>query len=199
MFDRLPLWEYTKQNWEVYGLAKRIIRVDVDFKEKWVKGCGLCMAASLFLRAVYYLGFTNFFDIGFIEVLFCALLPLVLSGAFVVLLSGLHRNIPATYGFMGAAFCFFAIVASFYTGNALRIILGVAWYAIAGGVVLLTSTAKLQNKSLSVAVFVIPIVVRVVIFDIGRLSVFGWTLELSGLFMLASLACMPMFLKIHRK
>ncbi len=176
-------------------MAKRAVRMNVNFSGNWVRNATLCMAASLFLRAVYYLGLTNFMDIGFFETVFCALLPLFLSGAFVVLLSGLRRNAPQLYGLMGALFCFFAIIASFYTGNVFRIILAVVWYAIAAGVVYLSSIGRLRNKSLSVAVCVIPMVVRVVIFDIGRLGIVQWILELSGLFMLAALAFYPMIIQ----
>lgn len=165
---------------------------------KWAKASALLMAASLFLRAVFYFGFTNFADISFLEVVFSALFPLILSSAYVVLLYGLHRNAPGTYGLIAAAFCLLLIIWSFFTGSFIRIILAAAWYGIAAGVVLFSAGGTLQNKSLCVAVFAIPIAVRFFVFDLGRLGIFESVGEASVLFLLASLACLPMTLKYHK-
>lgn len=170
-------------------------RVSMYIGGKWAKASALLMAASLFLRAVYYFGFTNFADIGFLEVVFCALIPLALSSVYVVLLYGVHRNAPGTYGLIAGAFCLLLIIWSFYTGSFIRVILSIVWYAIAGGVVLLSAAGTLQNKSLCVAVFAIPIAVRFFVFDLGRLGVFASVSEGSALFLLASLACLPLILK----
>lgn len=173
-------------------------RTSMTMGGKWAKASALLMAASLFLRAVFYFGFTNFADIGFLEVVFSALLPLILSSAYVVLLFGLHRNAPGTYGLMAAAFCLLLIIWSFYSGSFIRVILSAVWYAIAAGVVLFSAGGTLQNKSLCVAVFVIPIVVRFFVFDFGKLGIFESVAEASVLFLLASLACLPMTLKYHK-
>lgn len=179
-------------------MGSRQRRVAMQMGGKWAKASALLMAASLFLRAVYYFGFTNFADIGFLEVVFCALIPLGLSSAYVVLLYGVHRNAPGTYGLIGAAFCLLLIIWSFYTGSFIRVVLSAVWYAIAAGVVLFSAGGTLQNKSLCVAVFAIPVVVRFVVFDIGRLGVFDSVGEASVLFLLASFACFPMTLKYPR-
>ncbi len=172
-------------------------RMELTVTGKYVKGTTLFMALSLFLRAVFYLGITNFVDINFIEVIFCAILPLIASGGYIVLLSGMHRNDPELYGKLGAAFSAFLLIATFFTGNFLRIILGVVWYAVAGCVVYLSCIGRLNNKSMTVALFVIPIPVRILLSLITKITLFDWVLELSGLFLLASLAYLPMML--HRK
>ncbi len=174
-------------------------RVDIDFAGKWCKPSAMMMAASLFARAVYYFGTTNFLDINFIEVLICAFGGLALSGWYLFSLYVKRQNAPGLYGLLGASLCVILIVWSFFSGSFLRVILAASWYAIALGVILLTSTGKMQNKSLCAAVFIIPIVVRLVAFDIGRLNVFAWILELSYLLALAAIACIPSFLKITRR
>lgn len=174
-------------------------RVFMQMGGKWARASALLMALSVFFRAVYYFGYKNFYDIGFIEVVFCALIPLILSSAYLVMLYAIHKNAPGIYGLMGAALCAYLFIWSFYTGSFIRVILALAWYGIAAGIVLFTSGGKLQNKSLCAAVFAIPIVVRFFIFDIGRLGVFESINEASILFLLASLACFPMTLKFPRK
>ena len=174
-------------------------RVSMLLSGKWARASALLMALSLFFRAVYYFGYKNFYDIGFIEVVFCALIPLILSSAYMVVLYALHRNAPGIYGLIGAALCAYLFIWSFYTGSFIRVILALAWYGIAAGIVIFTSSGRLQNRSLCVAAFVIPIVVRFFVFDIGRLGVFESINEASILFLLASLACFPMTLKFPRK
>ena len=179
--------------------ARQNRRVSMDVGGKWAKASASLMAVSLFLRAVYYLGIKNVADIGFLGAIFCAIVPLILSSMYVVLLYGVHRNAPGTYGLIAAAFCVLLIIWSFYTGSFIRIILSLAWYAIVAGVVIFSTGGKMQNKSLFVAVFVIPIVVRFFIFDIGRLGIFDSVAEGSVLFLLASFACLPMTLKYNRR
>lgn len=174
-------------------------RTSMAISGKWAKASALLMAVSLFLRAVYYFGFTNFVDISIMEVVFSALLPLILSSAYVVLLYGLHWNAPGTYGMIAAVFCGLLIIWSFFTGSFLRVILCAGWYGIAGGIVLFSAAGSLQNKSLCVAAFTIPIFVRLFVFDLGRLGIFETVGEASVLFLLASLACLPMTLHYHSK
>ena len=173
--------------------------MSMDVTGKWAKASASLMAVSLFLRAVYYLGYKNFVDMGFIEVVFCALLPLALSGMYVVFLYGIHRNAPGTYGLIAAAFCVMLIIWSFYSGSFIRVILSLAWYGITAGIVIFSTGGTMQNKSLFVAAFAIPIVVRFFVFDIGRLGVFDSIAEASALFLLASFACLPMALKYPGK
>ena len=174
-------------------------RVSMQMGGKWARASALLMALSLFFRAVYYFGYKNFYDIGFVEVVFCALIPLVLSGTYMVMIYALHRNAPGLYGLIGAVLCAYLFIWSFYSGSFIRVILALAWYGIAAGVILFSAGGKLNNKSLCVAVFAIPIVVRFLVFDIGRLGVFESINEASILFMLASLACFPMTLKYSRR
>ncbi len=179
--------------------ARQRKRVSMDVNGKWAKASASLMAVSLFLRAVYYLGIKNFADIGFFGFLFCALVPLALSSMYVVLMYGVHRNAPGTYGLIAAAFCVLLIIWSFYTGSFIRIILALAWYAIAAGIVIFSTAGTLRNKSLFVATFAIPIVVRFFVFDLGRLGIFDSVAEGSVLFLLASFACLPMTLKYPKQ
>ncbi len=174
-------------------------RIETDFSAKWCKPSAMMMAASLFLRAVYYFGATNFLDINFIEVLLCAFGGLALSFWYLFSLYIKRRNAPRLYGLLGAALCLVLVVWSFYSGSFIRVVLATAWYAIAAGTLLLTVSGSLNNKSMCSAMFIIPIVVRLLAFDIGRLNVFEWILEGSYFLALAAVACIPAFLKVVRK
>lgn len=174
-------------------------RIEIDFSGKWIKTSAVCMAASLFFRLVYYFGFMNLADCGFGEILFSMLLPLLLSGAFVVLIHFLQWNAPGTYGLIGAAFCLLMIVWSFSSGSFLRIVLSAAWYAIAAGVFLSCTGGSLQSRGLCIMMFGAPIAVRFVVFDIGRLSITQWALEGSVLCLLAAVMCIPLALRRHTR
>lgn len=170
-------------------------RLEFDLTGKWGNASLLCMAFSVFLRIVYYFGMTAFADHGFLEIVFSMLLPLALCIGYVVLLHIRKWNAPGTYGLIGAALCVLLILWSFSSGNFFRIVLSAAWYAIAAGVLLFVAGGSYHAKGLCIMMLGAPIVVRFVVFDIGRLSLFGWVLEASVLFMLASLMFLPMAMK----
>lgn len=171
----------------------------LDFSGKWCRASVICMAASLFFRAAYYFGLTNLADCGFGEIVFFLLLPFALAIGYVVLMHFLRWNAPGTYGIIGAVFCLLLIVGSFSTGSFLRIVICAVWYAVAAGVLLFVVGGSKQARGLCAMMFGAPIVVRFVVFDIGRLGLFGWVLEASVLAMLAALMFLPMALKENKK
>ncbi len=166
-----------------------------DLAGKWADASVFCMAFSLFFRMVYYFGLTAFADHGFLEIVFAMLLPLALCISYVVLMHYLKWNAPGTYGLIGAALCILLILWSFSTGSLIRIVVSAAWYAIAAGVLLFVVSGSFHARGLCVMMLGAPIVVRFVVFDIGRLSLSGWVLEASVLFMLAALMFLPMAMK----
>lgn len=173
--------------------------VQIDFECKWARNSLLLMAASIFLLMVYYFGFVNMAEIGFLQVVFGAILPLALSIGYFVFLYILKWNAPGLCGLAGAAFCVLLAVSSLFTGDVLRMIFAFACYAIAAGVLLLHVSGTLRNPSLCVAVFVIPGVLRIVPFGIGRIGSAEMFLDGSAICLLAALACIPMMVSFNRK
>ena len=173
--------------------------IKLDLECKWAKNSILLMAASIFLLMVYYFGVVNMAELGFLQVVFGAVLPLLLSIGYFVFLYFLKWNAPGICGMAGAAFCALLAISSLFTGDVLRIIFAFACYAIAAGVLLLYVNGSLRNTSFCVAVFVIPAVLRVVPFGFGRIGSAEMFLDGSAVCLLAALACIPMMIRYNRK
>lgn len=180
-------------------LLKQNKRIQLDFENKWARNALLLMAASVFFLMVYYFGFVNLADLGFLELVFSAILPLLLSIGYFVFLYILRWNAPGICGLAGAAFCVLLAVGSLFTGDILRIVLAFVLYGIAAGVLLLQTSGSLRNTSLCVAVFVIPAVLRVVLFDLGRISLTEVFREASVVCLLGALACIPLMLRTIKR
>lgn len=174
---------------------KQYARYQIHFRGKWFMPCVLLMGLSFFTRIVYYFGLTNLNDCGFGELLFSMALPILVSGAYIVLLSALKWNAPGIYGILGAILCVLLVIWSFSSGNALRIVLSLLVYLAAGGILIATVGGFLPGRLLSSALFLVPLVCRFFFCDLGKLGIFEWVLELSVLFMLASLFALTRSLK----
>jgi hypothetical protein len=147
------------------------------------------MGLSFFLRVVYYFGLTTFADHTFGEVLFFMILPLLTCGAYIVVMSSMKLNAPPVYGIIGAVMCLLLVIWSFSCGDALRTVLSVLIYLVAGAVLVLTSLGFLPGKLLSSVLVAVPLVCRVLFYRNG-IALFDWCLEISVLTMLASLFCL---------
>ena len=173
--------------------------VKIDFESKWAQKCLLLMASSAFLLLVYYFGIMNMAQMNFLQVFISAIMPLVLNIFSLVFLYRLKWNAPGIVGLVGAAFCILLALGNLFLGDFLRIILSLAGYAIAAGVLLLHVSGNLRNTSLCVAVFTIAAVVRVVMFDLGRISLAEVFREGSVLCFLGALACIPLMLEYTKR
>lgn len=173
---------------------KQYHRYHMDFTGSWARASLICMGMSLFLLAVYYFGVTAFGDHGVMTILFSLCLPLLVSAAYIVLMQVLRWDAPGIYGMLGALLCAAFLVGTFFSGSVFRIILGVAWYVICAAVLLAVTGGYLPGKALSVTVFGISIAVRLLFFDVGRLSLAEWIEEGATLCAMASLICLPMAL-----
>lgn len=171
---------------------KQYYRYVMDYSGKWIKASTMCMAASFFLLAVYYFALRGLASVGFGEAVFCVLLPMVLMVAYVVLTFYYKWNAPGLFALMGMAFCVFLFAGTFVSGNILRIILGVIWYPLSALILIGCAGGYLPRKIPAALIFAVTIFIRFFVFDIGRLGLFSWFLELSAFLCLASMGCLIM-------
>lgn len=174
---------------------KQYTRYQIDFNSKWTSVCGAFMGISFFSRLIYYFGLTNIFDVAFVEILTTMILGTALCLAYLITLSVIRLNAPGVYGILGAIHCFLLIFGTFSSGDALRIVLAILWYALSAGVLVLTVGGYLPGRLLSSLMFFIPAVVRFCAFDLGHIGLLQWVREFGVLFALVGLACLPMGLK----
>lgn len=174
---------------------KKYTRYQIDFNSKWISVCGVLMGVSFFLRLIYYFGLTNIYDVAFVEVLSTMILGTALCLAYLITLSVMRLNAPGVYGILGAIHCCLLIFGTFSSGDALRIVLAILWYALAAGVLLMTVGGYLPGRLLSSLMFIIPTIVRFAAYDLGHVGLLQWVREVGVLIALVGLACLPMGLK----
>ena len=171
---------------------KQYFRYQMNFSGKWAKASAALMGLSFFLRIVYYFGFKNLMDISFGEILVFMILPMLLCGAYLALMCYLRYNATGVFGMIAAGLCVLLLIWSCCTGNILRILFGIIFYAAAGFVIFVTSGGFLPDLLLSKVLFALPLILRVLIFGISDLTGgFTAALQLSATFLLASLFCLP--------
>ena len=177
---------------------KQYHQYKMDFSGKWVACTALCMALSLFLSALYYLGFRNLKDIGTGELIFCLWLPLILGVAYIALMCGVRRDAPGIYGLMGAVYCVLCILGSF-TGSAGRGVLAIPAYLLCALALLIVVGGFFPAKLPAMLFFGAVIVLRILFFDLGRLSWLEWIKEAAVLFGNASFMILPLAMRDKRR
>ncbi len=174
---------------------KQYDRYSMDFKSKWLTRSAGVMGVSLFVRVVYFFGLMNFAECGAFQVIFDMILTMGLSITFLILVAALRRNAPGLYGILGCAFLLLMMITTFPGGNVLRIILAVLGYTLAGAVLIGTFGGFIPGKMLGTLALLLPMAVRILAFDLGKLGIFAWVLEFSRLLVLVSMLCLVLSLK----
>ena len=164
----------------------------MNFTSDWMRRSGMCMGLSVFLLAAYYLGLHGFADFTFGTMLLHFWLPLVLGVGLIVLSRVVKLDAPGVYAIIGAAFCLVYLLQAVTSGNGFRFLLGLPGYLLCGAIYLVVLGGFFPSKMPASLAFLIAIVLRFVLFDIGRLSIGGWIREGAVLFALASFLFLPL-------
>lgn len=173
---------------------KQYARYQMDFTGRYIKWSGLCMASSLFLLIVYYLGIENLEDYTLGAELVKLWIPLCLGAVYLVLLQMLRWNAPGLFAILGALFCLMMFFGVFTTGNTPRIVLGVLGYPICGAVLIMAVAGFLPGLLPATMCFGAVLAGRI-LFDLNSVSGAGWVDSLAAICQLMSLMFLPMGLK----
>lgn len=171
----------------------------MDFESKWTGVSAGFMAASIFLLAVYYLGFCNFNDIIFLEELLNFWCPMILGFAYLALMKILRINAPGIYALMGTAFCVMLICSLFAAGGVARIILGIFLYILCGGVLLLSAGGYTPGTAPASACFALAAFIRLMFALFGTDSIPELVSELASLCIILSMTFLPLGMKKVKK
>ena len=175
-------------------MKKQYCRYLINFESKWIQGCSILMGLGFFSCLLYYFAIASLRDVGAVELIFALLMGIVLCGGFVVCITCLRLNAPGLYGIIGAVECLCILFLAFTTGDVVRILLSVVWYIPAAFVLLRTVGGYLPGRLLAAVMFFVPVVVRVLFFDLGSIDILAWVRELFVLCTLSGTACFAMSL-----
>lgn len=173
---------------------KRYHQYKMDFSGKWLGYSGLCMGLSVFLTALYYFGLCNMKDVSLGELLVCLWLPLIFGICYIALLRVVRLNAPGLYGILGAVFSVIFILAGF-AGGVGKAIISIPIFAVCALVLLVVVGGFFPAKMPAALVYGIGIVLRVILFDLGRLGLKEWIPEAAVLCGMAAFMFLPLGLK----
>lgn len=174
---------------------KQYCRYQIDFSSKWVSAAPIMMGLAFFMNLLYYLAITTARDVFVIELIAAVIFGIVLTAAYVICITCLRLNAPGLYALMGAVQCLMLLILGWMGGGAFRIIISILWYSLAGLILLATTNGYLPGRLLAALMFFVPAGFRLLFFDLGQLSIFGWVKEIPVLLILAGMGSLAMGLK----
>ena len=148
---------------------KVVAQQNMIFKNKWLPASAVPAGIAFFFLIFYYLGTKNILDIGFGELLFCFILPVVLLGAYIVMLRVMNNNVTLSYGLLGMLLCLYLLVYAFSYTSVLRMVAAIIWYIIAGVICVGTTMGFIKSNIPFIISFFAPAAVRFLFVDIGLL------------------------------
>ncbi len=164
-------------------------RQHIVFNNKWMSASAVLAGVAFFFVIVNYLGIKNLLDVGFGEILFCFIMPMLLLGGYIVLLRVTHSNVTPVYGILGTLFCLYMLIQSFSYGNVFHIIVAVIWYLFAGVVCFGTTFGYIASNTVFLIACFVPIGFRLLFIDIKLLlsgAIFSLIPEVTSLCGLAT-------------
>lgn len=149
----------------------------MNFESDWLRRSAMCMGMSVFLLAAYYLGahdlshhtggmlFLNFW------------LPLALGLGYIVLVCILRLNAPGVYAIVCGAFCLMYLLQALFSGNGFRVVIALPGYLLCAAVCVVVLGGYFPSLAPAGICFLAVVVLRVILFDLGRLSLGQWIAE----------------------
>ena len=177
---------------------KPIYRYQMDFNGKWTRWSLLSMAISFFFYMVYTFGVSNLADAGFFKAVFVMLFPTALTAGYVVLLKIKELNAPGIYGLIGAGLCLFALIGTFFSGNVLRVILGIIWYPVCAVLLLGCVGGYFPSVVPAAGAFGIAAFVRILFLLFAGGCLESLACDLASIFSFIALLFLPLGLKQGR-
>lgn len=167
---------------------KQYVRFVIPAPNKYLATSCTLMGLSFFFRMVYFFGVSSLDSFGIGQILLNMILPLLLCGGMIVLLGVLQLNNPGLISILGAGFLLLLAVSSLFSGSTLQAVLGLVGYLSAGGLLLLTVGGYFPIRPIFNTLIIGCAALRILLFDLGRISFSEWLYEFSVIFMLAALA-----------
>lgn len=83
---------------------KQSVRCQMQMDSRWIQISVIFMGLSVFLRAVYYLGLTNFQDLNGFQLITQLIVPVVVAAIYLILIKGLNLNSPILLGVLSGLY-----------------------------------------------------------------------------------------------
>lgn len=160
------------------------------------------MGVAMFLPVIDFVAVRGLSACGGWEIFSGLVLPLLLCGAWLVLVRLFHWADARAFGILGAAVCVLLALQLFSCGDGFRIVGGLIWYLLTGALLVLAVFGYFSIRPLLFATVFLPALLRLWML-IGACS--GWNgflrslPDISAVCMLFALSCLPVMLKPEQK
>lgn len=171
---------------------KQYLRYQIDFGCKWIRNSAFLMGLSLFTRILYLFVLSDVSQISVGAWIFQLILPFLLCTGYIVLLRAVKWNAPGIYAILGAAFCLFLIIWNFSSGDILRILLSIVFYAAAAVALLGTAAGFFPGKLVPSIILAVLFASRILFYGSRLSGIAQWVSEISVLSIIGSLFFLPL-------
>ena len=179
---------------------KQVVTYGVDLTGKAAKLSAALMGAGFFAHALYYLLINPFTQCSFAQIIVCMALPMLVYGAWMILLRLIPLELTRVYGVLAAAACLLLAIQGFVVDGGFGAVLGLIWYLICGAGFILISFGYLPYRLLLAPAMLIPGVIRAISL-ISNIAVKAYgqaVYELSGVCVILAL-CLLSSMMYRRK
>lgn len=155
---------------------KRLVHYKLRSESWWLTASGIMMGLAFFLQALDFLALRTQHSVPVWQWILFMILPMVLEGAWFVLLR--EKMIPRAEvpGIVGGALCLLLLIQTLFCGSLLLAILGAVVFALAAATIVLITFGYIHHRALGMLVFLAASVVRVLLFGmIPALTTVNWS------------------------
>lgn len=139
---------------------KQSVRCQMQMDSQWIQTSVVFMGLCVFLKAVYYLGLTNFQDLDGFQLITQLIVPVVVAAVYLILIKGLNLNSPALLGILSGLYAVDYLLAMEQNEIVSAILLAANVVAF-----LATVYGFFQDTRLVVIIGVVSMIYRVVVVD----------------------------------
>lgn len=127
-------------------MSHRMKQYRMEYNGKGLFTAATLLGFSLFLRVLFYFGFTEIESVEIKEIILFLGMPALFDITFIVLLRGIRLKQTLVFGILGALYFLLLTVQCFQYGDLLGMILSVCFYVICGALFVVISLGLLSKE-----------------------------------------------------
>jgi hypothetical protein len=175
---------------------KQVVDYGMDLTGKAAKLSAALMGGGFFAHALFYLVIRPFPQCGMAEKILCMVLPLVIYGAWLIMLRVIPVELSRVYGVLAACACLLLAVQGFFVTGGFGAAMGLVWYIICAAAYIFISFGFLPYRLLLGPMMLVPAAIRTIslLANLTSKDYGDCVYEASGLLVLLAIGCLSSIL-----
>lgn len=171
---------------------KKAVTYRVPFRSKGILFSGIFLAASVFLRCLYYFFPCDFTNYNFLTWSFGIFLPILLCVGFGILIRVVRLRAPGIYGILAAALCITLLVSDLNNSNVAQTIFSLVTMPLLGFLLLITYGGFIPFRSIGAFSLALVGIFRIVFWTFSGAA---WVTLLGDTMIFLGLLCFTVSLR----